>query len=265
MPLVTYVLRPTSPTDLTQLARALERRALGLDATDAHATVRDDVIELRVTLPIRSLVNLFGDQLKRRGLFAIAAFDPDCDPFARMRLPAGIYHSYTLVDWIPRPVYFAYATAFHSTGAAPLAPLQNLVSQIAPPSEHVVLIGAMRDRAGDIARRTYCISTRGSVFGPRIAHTESTLDTETLYPLLRVHLASPDDARLEQLRSTATSGLVLAMDDEVIGLTRGRTDRGAGWLEVVPESPIPSVSPEMISGLLVGGPLPVGVEILQAR
>ena len=264
LPTATYLLHPSAPTDMPQLARALERRARGLDAAEARATVRDDRVELRVTFPLRGGMNaLFGDQVQRRGLLTIAALDPACDPFARMPLPPGITHQYEAVDWSEHVLTFAYAHPMRSTGAAPLAPMQRLVAATQPPPGRAILIGASRDYSGETGRRTYCVETRDAMFGPRVRETETTLDPRTLYPLLRLHLDAPEVARITRLRTRAQS-LVIAIDDEVIGRTDGHSPRGDDWLDVVPSTLNSSVSPEMVTGLLAGGVLPVPVTLVMA-
>ncbi len=267
LPRTHMVLRATVPSvDLPALARALERRARGLSATEAHATVLDDgTISLDATLPLRAMVTLFRDQVPRRGLLSISTFDPACDPFEGLPLPPDMLRVHTRVQWLARPVFALYARPVHNVGVAPIGPIQTFVGTVPPPPGHALLIGAVRDDAGDVGRRTFCVLSRGALFAPHVIETESTLDASNLYPLLRIRLGPPDDTRLQQLRVISPGGLALAIDDEAIGLTDGRSPRGADWVQVQPEAPIPSVSPELVSALLSGGALPAPVEVVLAH
>lgn len=260
---VRYVFAPAVPTaDMGALARALEARAAAFDAIDPTARIEADRIVLTFLLLPSAWQSMVSDQLVRRGVLELYLLDLACDPWTKSVLPDGIERR---VEWWDSgaATFYLRARPDHGRGIAPLGPLQSVVSAYPPPSGRKVLIGPVRDRSGDVARRTYCVLLDGALRAPRVLSVEPTLHVRTLDPVLYIQLGPPDDARLEALiRRAMGRPLVVAIDGEVIVAVRSDGALRDGRLEVVPQARVGSISPEVVAALLRSGPLPTDVRLL---
>jgi hypothetical protein len=256
-------LMPREPlADLSPLARALEARAAALDGLDPEASIVGDRVVLTFAVALSAWRTLITDQFVRRGVLELFVLDPGCEPFRRMVLPEGIEWAEEYLEGADLLVPFVRARADHGRGIAPLAPLQSLVASRDTLPGRRILIGTVRDRHGDVARRTWCVHTEGALRAPQIVDAQPTLHLRTLEPMLKLRFAPPDDARLQALQALAgVRPIVIAIDGEVIAARPAQPPSEDGWFEVVPQSRVGSVSPEIVAALLRSGPLPVDVQL----
>jgi len=256
---------PASPlANLEPLAAVLEHRATLLGARAVSSRVTPSHVALSIHVPTGVLRSLLLDTLARRGLLELASLDPRCNPYVGTVLPPGVFRASERLGGRGARYEFLYALPVHATGIAPSAPLRGFLADHPPPPARVMLVGTVRDSSGDIARRTYCVSTERAVFGPSIARADATLDPRTLGPMLRLRVHDTDLARVGALFDGAPEHVVIvSMDGDVIGPGTSSEGPGGPWLDVRPQSSMASISPEVVATLLQSGPLPVPVTVVR--
>ncbi len=254
-------LSAASPTDLQNFTRSLERRLEMLDAWSPRAESIPTGARLSFALGRGSLNSLVREQLVRPGRIELVA---------RVRCPKiTAPPAIPGVDWLPldgdNDITVPHVSP-NVEGVAPLAPMRAVFAAAPLTAPLRWAHGSIRAGA-QVARRAFCVRADHPLPPPTFSEMRATMDPATLLPMLEVTL---DEAGLRayslwlSLFSTdPPESFVLTVDDEVMGpITFTNADAGPQKLQIIPNSRMGSVSPELVGALWRSGPiaLPFTVE-----
>lgn len=234
--------------------RALVRRLEELGAWSPRAESTAAGARLTFALGRGTLTSLVREQLARPGRVEFVA---------HVRCPKfGQHPEIPGVEWLPFDNRQDIAVVSPGVdGVASPAPLRALFAALALPAGLRWLHGALRTQEGNIQRRAYCARIE-RLLPPSSTDVRATLDPQTLAPMLEVTLdaqgtlAYASWQRLMQSPNDPPEALILTVDDEVVGPVRFlESDAGPARLQVIPNSRMGSVSPELVGALWKSGPI----------
>lgn len=249
-------------SDPQALARALERRALALDALSARAEpAPGGVVRLELEVAQLAWRTLFEAQLGRRGELWFAAVDPACDPFKNGDLEAGVLRGREHLRLDGGLTTFLYTLPGNGHSVSSRAVLERATQERVIPEGRRIVLGPVRLDNGDVAWRTYCVTLTAALLGPSFDELEPTLDRATLLPLLRARFEEASRPGWSALARRDLAGILSVIDGEAQPARYTPEGARAGRVELMPRSRSTGFSPEVLAALFRSGALPVALRL----
>lgn len=252
-----------TPQALDAFRTALVRRLEELGTWSPRASATPTGARLNFAIGRGTLASIVREQLERTGRVEFVA-QVNCPKFTEPPAIPG-------VNWLPVEAEQVLPTVSpDADGVARIAPLLAAFRAAELPPTLRWLHTAHRSADGTISRRGTCARS-DRLIAPATSELRATLDPRTLSPMLDATLELNEIPRFQAWQQSvlrdeqSNPRVVLAVDGEVMGPVRVElSDSGPARLQVIPESRLGSVSPELVGALWRSGPIELAFTVREA-